>query len=322
MCQAQSALTAEDTVQIANRLTPGIYTASTGVEGQKDVVFTLDKPSVVYTYSIKVGNTFNRYDEISEKAQTENVICFTLPIYGSKYEDIQVVPNHGIEDSFNGTFQLLLNYQSIRSRGGSNFEVSQTAPGTWVVKAREAKHLIDCVKDLANQQLVDELTLSYNEFMTINFGSPLLNLPAMVYLQDKRLSDNRSDRCFVSYIVPEDQKLVFASTENDHLTLEIPKVVEVDSMFIWGSNSLNNDKQVLTLDNLQDGAKTDSNSVIDNPDGLDNWLMPSYIEGFCDFKARINNSFITVELDTSENNLEQYAHNYEAIGTIPVSSLA
>jgi hypothetical protein len=322
MCQAQSALTADNQVHIANRLAPGIYTATTGVEGQSEVVFTLDKPSVAYTYSIKVGNKFNRYDDISEKAKTKNVICFTLPIYGSSFEDIQVVPNYGVSDSFDSTFQLILDYQNIGSRGCSNVEISQVAPGTWVIKAREAKHLIDCVTDLANQELVEELTESYNEFMTVNHGSPLLNLPAMVYLQDKRFSDNRSDRCFVSYIVPEAQKLVFASTENDHLTLEIPDVVTMKSMFIWGSNSSKEGKQILTLANLQDGARTESNSVIANPVGALNWLMPSYIEGFWDVNSTINNGFITVELDTSENNLRQYAHDYETLGNIAVSSLA
>jgi hypothetical protein len=312
MCQAQIALKSNDQVQIATRLAVGTYETISPNPAHRIWDVIINQPSVAHTYSIMV-----------DKARTNesDVICFTLPVYGCNYEDIRVQPNEGIENSFFETFQTILNYENIGSKGSDDVNVTKTAQGTWVVTAREAKNLIDCVGELANQELIDQLTTSYNQFMTLNQGSPILSLPVMVYLQDTRESYSEGNRCFVSYIVPEGAKIIFPSTENNHISLEIPDVVKMECLFIWGSNFIPDGKHVLRMQDLFNSAKTDSKSVIHNENGHFNWLMPTYIEGFLDISSNINNGFITIDRTVKENTLKQYADDYDSIGNITISSL-
>ncbi len=312
MCQAISALSATSQVQVATIIQPGIYPLPVVGNPDQTINFEVTQTSVSHTYSIEVGS-LDRYAE---------VICFTLPVYGSSFEEIQVLPNQGIEKSFYDTYQLILDVQSIGSRGGSNTELINTAPGTFIVKARDVSYLLEAVKEISEHStaLAEKLVESYMSYMNLNQSSPVTKLPILVYLQDTTVSSEQVNRCFVSYLVPQNGLITYPSTENDHEALEVPEVIKMDCLFIWGTNVVEPTTNVITFQDLSNyTANTSANSALLSGDESTSWLMPQYILGFVEINDNIYNGFITVnpinEIDTLANQKD-----YNCIDNVQLNS--
>ncbi|MGL4758649.1 MAG: hypothetical protein ACRCXZ_04900 [Patescibacteria group bacterium] len=318
MCQAQSYLTAEQTVQIATLIQPGVYPIKT-FDGSNDII-RVNQLSVAHTYSIKVGKAY-------EEDKNE-VVCFTLPILGSKFESIQVLPNSGIEKEFNPLFQTLLDYTGRGAKGlSTNSSLTQIAEDTFIVVARNVHFMLEQLNSLSQKSktLASQLVQSHRDYLRTNATSGIMQLPVIVYLQDTSKNKEDLSRCFVSYLTPFKDLITFASSENNHTTLEIPKYVDLmDCFFVWGHNSLPSTvTKTHTRDEIvEDWVNPELYSAIVIPEVATNWFLPQYITGFVHIEEEdFENSFVTVNPFMEENNLKQFSRGYKAVQKVLISDI-